>query len=240
MPDFKIRSSEPEMMDDFSLDHQIIDPIMDELEVVNNLLGGYRVFFNAFDKIEIKNGMSISDWGCGGGDSLREIAKWARKKNLKITLTGVDATASAVEYARKNSEDFPEINYILTDVLSNDLKENQFDVVISSLFTHHFPNKEWIKLIQKMAFCSKKLVVINDLHRHWFAYYSIGILTQLFSRSEMVKHDSKLSVMRSFKKTDLLKLLQEGGFKHYKIQWMWAFRWQICISTDANSPMLQS
>ena len=228
------------MMDDFSLDHQIIDPIMDELEVVNKLLGGYRVFFNAFDRIEIKNGMSISDWGCGGGDSLREIAKWARKKNLKITLTGVDATASAVEYARKNSEDFPEINYILADVLSNDLKENQFDVVISSLFTHHFPNEEWIKLIQKMAFCSKKFVVINDLHRHWFAYYSIGILTQLFSRSEMVKHDSKLSVLRSFKKTDLLKLLQEGGFKYYKIQWMWAFRWQICISTDANSPMLQS
>ena len=33
MPDFRQRSSEDEMMDDFSLGHDIIDPIMDELEV---------------------------------------------------------------------------------------------------------------------------------------------------------------------------------------------------------------
>ena len=45
MPDFRKRSSEDEMMDDFSLGHDIIDPIMDELEVVNKLLGGYTVFF---------------------------------------------------------------------------------------------------------------------------------------------------------------------------------------------------
>ena len=41
MPDFRHRSTEDEMMDDFSLGHDIIDPIMDELEVVNKLLGGY-------------------------------------------------------------------------------------------------------------------------------------------------------------------------------------------------------
>ena len=80
MPDFTQRSNEPEMMDDFSLGHEIINPIMDELEVVNTLLGGYGVFFDAFKKLKIKNGMTISDWGCGGGDSLRALADWARKK----------------------------------------------------------------------------------------------------------------------------------------------------------------
>ena len=124
------------MMDDFSLGHEIIDPIMDELEVVNKLLGGYNVFFNAFKKIGIKDGMSISDWGCGGGDSLRVIAKWARKRNLKIRLIGVDATESAIEYARERSKDFPEISYIFADVMSEKLMSNQFDIVISSLFTN--------------------------------------------------------------------------------------------------------
>ncbi|HCN84892.1 MAG TPA: methyltransferase type 12, partial [Sphingobacteriaceae bacterium] len=60
MPDFSKRGTEAEMMDDFSLGHTIIDPIMDELEAVNKLLGGYRVFLNAFKKIGIRDGMTIS------------------------------------------------------------------------------------------------------------------------------------------------------------------------------------
>lgn len=237
MPDFNQRSLEEEMMDDFSLGHEIIDPIMDELEVVNKLLGGYNVFFDAFQKKGIKDGMIISDWGCGGGDSLRVIAKWARKRNLKIRLVGVDATASAIEYAREKSGDFPEISYILTDVMSEQLISNQFDVVISSLFTHHFADENWIKLIQKMADCAAEYVVINDLHRHWFAYHSIGVLTSVFSKSEMVKHDSKLSVLRSFKREELEKLLIKGGFKTFSIKWMWAFRWQVCIETGKINPI---
>lgn len=234
MPDFRYRSSEDEMMDDFSLGHEIIDPIMDELEVVNKLLGGYEVFFNAFNKIGIQDGMQVSDWGCGGGDSLRVIAKWARKRNLKISLVGVDATESAIEYARERSKNFPEISYILADVMSDQLLPDQFDIVISSLFTHHFTDPNWIRLIQKMADCASSYIVINDLHRHWFAYHSIGLITSVFSRSEMVKHDSKLSVLRSFKRGEIDKMLRKGGFNNYSIQWMWAFRWQVCIETGKN------
>ncbi|WP_395626217.1 methyltransferase domain-containing protein [Daejeonella sp.] len=234
MPDFKQRSTQEEMMDDFSLSHEIIDPIMDELEVVNKLLGGYAVFFDAFKKIGLEDGMIISDWGCGGGDSLRIIAKWARKRNLKIKLVGVDATESAIEYARQKSSNFPEISYILADVMSSQLVPNQFDIVISSLFTHHFVDADWIELIRKMSSCASKNVIINDLHRHWFAYYSIGIITSLFSKSELVKHDSKVSVLRSFRHNELRNLLQKGGISSYSIKWMWAFRWQVCIDTEGN------
>lgn len=235
MPDFSRRSTEEEMMDDFSLGHNIIDPIMDELEVVNVMLGGYRVFLDAFDTIKLKDGMSISDWGCGGGDSLRYIALWARKKNLKLNLVGIDATAAAIEYARDKSAEFPEISYRLSDVMSNDLKTNQFDVVISSLFTHHFKTPDWIKLIQKMTDCASTAVIVNDLHRHWFAYYSIGLLTSIFSKSEMVKHDSKVSVLRSFNKDDIVSMLRAARIKDYTVKWMWAFRWQICIDSTKRT-----
>lgn len=234
MPDFKQRSTQNEMMDDFSLPHEIIDPIMDELELVNKLLGGYAVFFDSFQTIGLRDEMVISDWGCGGGDSLRVIAKWARKRNLKIKLVGVDATESAIEYAKQKSVDFPEISYILADVMSEQLVANQFDIVISSLFTHHFVDRDWIKLIQKMNSCASQYVIINDLHRHWFAYYSIGIITSLFSRSEMVKHDSKVSVLRSFKRNELENLLQKAKIKRFTIKWMWAFRWQVCINCNKS------
>ena len=239
MPDFSCRSVEEEMMDDFSLGSEVIDPIMDELEVVNKLLGGYQVFFNSFHRMGIKDGMVISDWGCGGGDSLRIIAKWARKKNIKLQLIGVDATASAIQYARDKSRDFPEISFILADVMSDELISNQFNIVISSLFTHHFSDENWIRLIQKMSDCAADYVVINDLHRHWFAYHSIGVLTSVFSKSKMVKNDSKLSVLRSFKRTELEKLLKKGGYNNFSIKWMWAFRWQIVIPSKEEKNLIK-
>ncbi|WP_423146679.1 methyltransferase domain-containing protein [Rubrolithibacter danxiaensis] len=232
MPDFSKRSREIEMMDDFGLGPEIIHPIMDELEVINKLLGGYAVFFNAFKKLNLTDGMSVSDWGCGGGDSLRQIAKWARKHDIELELVGIDATDSAISYAEKKAIAYPEINFIKADVLSKQLKSGQFDIIISSLFTHHFENESWIKLIKKMSDCARKAVIVNDLHRHWFAYHSIGVLTRLFSRSPMVKHDSKVSVLRGFKKRELIDLLVKAGIKKYAIKWMWAFRWQLIIYKD--------
>jgi len=235
MPDFTLRSTMPEMMDDFSLGHEIINPIMDELEVINKLLGGYSVFFNGLKKLRLKQGMTISDWGCGGGDSLRLLAKWNRRKQLGLKFIGIDATASAIEYARDKASSYPEISFLLANVLSESLKPNQFDIVISSLFTHHFENGKWIELIKKMLECSKQAVIVNDLHRHWFAYHSIGILTRLFSKSKMVKHDSKLSVLKGFKRHEIKRMLEEAGINNYDLKWMWAFRWQLIIYKDERS-----
>lgn len=229
MPDFSQRSTEEEIMDNFALPHAEIDPVLRELETINKLLGGFSVFYDAFEKIKIRTGDVICDWGCGGGDSLKVLDKYFRKQNLKLRFIGVDATASAVEYAVHTNKNYPNLSFRLADVLKEPFQENEFDVVISSLFTHHFDDEAWVSLIKKMVFSAKSAVIINDLHRHPLAYHSIGWLTALFSKSPMVKHDSKLSVLRSFKKRELEVLLQKAGVKNYSIKWMWAFRWQVII-----------
>jgi hypothetical protein len=72
-------------------------------------------------------------------------------------------------------------------------------------------------------------IVINDLHRHFLAYHSIRILTQLFSSSYLVKNDAPLSVLRAFRKHELIKLMEQAEISDYQIIWKWAFRWMICI-----------
>ncbi|MBK0382231.1 methyltransferase domain-containing protein [Pedobacter sp. SD-b] len=229
MPDFSKRSTELEIMDNFALDHQEIDPVLAELETINKLLGGFSVFYDAFKKIKLVDGDTICDWGCGGGDSLKVLDKYFKKRGLKLNFIGVDATESAVEYATETNKEFSDLSFRLADVLKEPFKENEFDVVISSLFTHHFDDETWVLLIKKMLSASKKAVIINDLHRHPFAYHAIGLLTRLFSKSPMVKYDSKLSVLRSFRKKELEVLLKKAGAINYSIKWMWAFRWQVVI-----------
>ena len=66
---------------------------------------------------------------------------------------------------------------------------------------------------------AKRGLVINDIHRHPLAYYSIKWLTQLFSKSAMVKFDAPLSVLRAFKKEDLKRILHQAGITTYQLKW---------------------
>lgn len=229
MPDFSRRSREVEIMDNFALDHRELDPVLKELEIINKLLGGFSVFYDAFRQLKLESGDSVSDWGCGGGDSLRVLDGYFRRRGLHLRLIGIDATAAAVEFASKRNSAFENMEFRHADVLDHEFAEGEFDVVVSSLFSHHFDDEQWILLVRKMVHASKKAVIINDLHRHWFAYHSIGILTGMFSKSPMVKHDSKLSVLRSFRKSELESLIRRAGFSRFTIKWMWAFRWQVII-----------
>lgn len=229
MPDFSKRSTADEIMDNFALSPDELHPVLKELDVINRLLGGFSVFHNAFKKLSIQSGDSISDWGCGSGDTFKVLQKRFDKNNINPKYIGVDATPATLAYASKQFENQTKVSFVLADVLKEDFKPNEFDFVISSLFTHHFEDEAWIALIKKMMHASKKAVIINDLHRHPFAYYAIAFLTTLFSKSYMVKHDSKVSVLRSFTRKELKILLEKAGAKTYTLKWMWAFRWQVII-----------
>jgi hypothetical protein len=72
-------------------------------------------------------------------------------------------------------------------------------------------------------------IIINDIHRHPLAYYSIKWLTYFFSRSYLVKNDAPLSVLRAFRRSELKNLFKAAGFLRYQLRWQWAFRWQAIL-----------
>lgn len=232
MPDFSHRSRELEIMDDFNLDEKALQPVLLELDTINRLLGGYAVFYDAFEQINYPQNLHICDWGCGGGDTLIKLAKWARRKNLNWRFTGIDATPATVYFARENTKKYAEISIESGDVLSETHPPKTCDVVISSLFTHHFADVEWVELIQNKMASAQRAVIINDLHRHFFAYYAIKILTRFLSRSYMIRHDAPLSVLRGFTRNELILLVKKAGVKNYTLRWKWAFRWQLIIYTN--------
>src|SRR5690606_20336869 len=98
---------------------------------------------------------------------------------------------------------------------------------ISSLFTHHFKDDALVALFRSLMRQARFGVIINDLHRHWLAYYSIKVIVKCLSRSPMGQHDGPVSVLRAFRKKELIHLLRKAGIHNYSIKWMWAFRYQV-------------
>jgi 2-polyprenyl-3-methyl-5-hydroxy-6-metoxy-1,4-benzoquinol methylase len=233
MPSFKQRSAQKELLDGTGVPFADIKQNMQELNVINHRLGGHKItiagFKNLIKPLPGNETVRVVEIGCGGGDNLRVIKKWAAKKGVSLQLTGIDINPECIAFAQEQEANAG-ISFICSDYKK--VKFQQLPhIIFSSLFCHHFTDKELIPMLQWLQQNSSRGFFINDLHRHPLAYYSIKFLTKLFSKSYLVKNDAPLSVERSFVKKDWINLLSAAGLKQYTLQWKWAFRWLVIAVT---------
>ena len=228
------RSSEMEIMDDFTMEGALFRDTLDKLEIINRFLGGNSVTINGLKKL-LKNHpknktITIVDLGCGNGDILRDVAKFGRKNNYSFNLIGIDANLAAIEYAKELSKEYSELSFKTIDILSEDFKKQSYDVVLCTLFLHHFKNEELISFLKTTTNKATIGVVVNDLHRHKLAYYLFKLIG-FFIKNKMVRQDGLTSVLRAFKRKDLENIAKEIKV-HFSIQWKWAFRYLWILKKD--------
>lgn len=230
MPDFSIRATGREIMDDLMIDGADLCQALRELDAINYGLGGNYATLNGLCQLlPPGNELHIVDVGCGSGDMLKRMRTLLDKRKMSGVLTGIDANPNVIAYARTSTPQTCRIEYERLDIFSQAFARRKFDVVTGTLFFHHFTNAQLVQFFSKLKYQVRVGLVINDIHRHWFAYYSIKLLTRMFSRSPMVKNDAPLSVMRGFKRQELKDILEKAGILNYRIKWCWAFRWQVVV-----------
>lgn len=217
------RNYNKELLDSDNIPFEDVKKNMRELGIINTWLGGHRITISAAKKINTgKREITICEIGCGGGDNLAAIAKVLSKK-ISIRFIGIDIKQECIDFAKQD----PNNNYTV-EWLTSDYRNISFtkkpDVIFSSLFCHHFTEHQLIEQLIWMKENSTVGFFINDLHRHPFAYYSIKLITSIFSNSYLVRNDAPLSVARGFKKKEWKNILSEAGINNYTIQWKWAFR----------------
>jgi 2-polyprenyl-3-methyl-5-hydroxy-6-metoxy-1,4-benzoquinol methylase len=226
--DFSIRAVSLELLDQPGIPAADIKRNLYELSIINQKLGGHAITLDGFFRLANKqNQIQVCEVGCGGGDNLKAIEKKAKKLFPGLSFTGIDINADCIQVAENINWEKP------ARFLVNDYKKVHFeskpDIIFCSLFCHHFEENEIIDMFRWMSKNAGSGFFINDLHRHPLAYHSIRLLTSLFSRSYLVKNDAPLSVLRGFKKKELVVLLNKAGISNYTIRWKWAFRWLVIV-----------
>ncbi len=229
--DTTYRSKDKEIMDDFSMGGDLLRDTLNKLGRINKWLGGNSVTINGIKRVlnntPKQNEISIVDLGCGHGDMLRLVADFGRKRNYKFNLIGIDANKDAINYAKTLSEDYHEISYKNIDIFSEEFKGENYDIVLATLFLHHFNEKEIKQLLTVLSNNSNLGIVINDLHRHRLAYYLFKLLSVTITNT-MIKQDGLTSILRAFKRKELKAFANELNLRS-EIYWKWAFRYQWLI-----------
>jgi len=226
---FTQRSYQTELLDAPNIPKELLFQNLRELDFVNRTLGGHTITLSGIKKLVIDKNKTyyIVDIGCGGGDAMKQIAGWAKRNGYKVKLTGVDMNADAIAYMNESCKKYSEINGVVSDYRDFLKINNTIDIVHCSLFCHHLKDDELVELFSYLKQYPQIGFIINDLQRHWFAYYSIKYLTRLFNGSALVKNDAPLSVLRGFKKNELDHLFKKAEIEKVDIKWKWAFRYLI-------------
>jgi 2-polyprenyl-3-methyl-5-hydroxy-6-metoxy-1,4-benzoquinol methylase len=229
----KHRTDAPEIMDDFSLEgHDLLDAL-DKIATINQWLGGNKLTLKGVEKL-IQNQpketqICIVDLGCGNGDMLRSLAEYASKNNRKFKLIGIDANAFTLNYAKESSQNYPNIEYLSEDIFKFDFEHYKIDIALCTLTLHHFKEEEILKIMQDLNENTKIGIVVNDLHRSALAYRLFRLICFVFRLNRMSKEDGLTSILRGFKKEELIAFSEKLKFSHYTINWKWAFRYQWII-----------
>lgn len=229
----KIRTNEPELMDDFLLEGIELQEALDKIAQINQLLGGNKLTLQGLEvllkNLDKNKEYTLVDIGCGNGDMLRYIADFALKKNYNFQLIGIDANDFTVEYAKKLSVSYLNIKYLCEDIFDKAFEAMQYDIVLCTLTLHHFKEDEILNLMQTFYKNSKIGIVINDLHRSIIAYRLFQVICSVFNLNRMSREDGLISILRGFKKKELIAFSKLLNFKKYSIRWKWAFRYQWII-----------
>ena len=230
---FSRRSNKKELLDEENIPAKDLFQNLKELDFINYWLGGYNISFSALKRV-IKPGQQykLVDIGCGGGDTLKRISHWNKNRRFNLDLYGIDLKPVCIEYAETNFKDNT-IQFICDDYRNIFRHLEKVDIIHACLFCHHLSENELIGLV-KFALENQSILVINDLERNPLAYYSIKYLTQLFSKSYLVKNDAPLSVLRGFKRSEWERIIELAGARNYTVRNKWAFRHEVIVYGNAS------
>jgi 2-polyprenyl-3-methyl-5-hydroxy-6-metoxy-1,4-benzoquinol methylase len=182
------------------------------LEQVNRWLLGYRPTLAWLKRLPhgLVDPMHIVDVGSGGGDLLRQIAGWARKRGIALQLTGIDLNPYAARAAAESTPKELGIEWVTGDALMY-RPEKPLDIVVSSLMAHHLEDEEIIALLRWKEATAQVGWFINDLERSERSSRMFEWLGRAVGWHPFVRHDGPVSFRRAFRKEDWVRLLATAG-----------------------------
>jgi 2-polyprenyl-3-methyl-5-hydroxy-6-metoxy-1,4-benzoquinol methylase len=229
--DLSRRSTESEWLDDADTSPEELALVLHDLARFNGAMLGHWPVIDwlrrATKDARKEKALTLVDVGCGDGDLLRAIRRWARKRGLTIRLIGIDLNHETIRIAQMATGAADDIGYCAMDVFDF-APSVPIDFVVSSLVTHHMSDDLIVKFLRWMEETARKGWLIYDLQRHPVPYYFIGLMGKLTRLHPMVIHDGRISVARSLTRTEWLARIDEADITRGSVRLRWfLFRFAV-------------
>jgi len=232
MRSFAARSTEPELMDGEHVTAAEFAACLANLARVNTVTLArpptLRWLERATAGLRPGDSFTLLDVGFGEGDMLRAVHHWATRRGLVPMLSGMDLNPRGAPAAAAATDAAMQIDYRTGDVFAAALVPPP-DFIISSLVTHHMRDDEVVRFLRWMEATASRGWFVNDLHRHWLAFHGFRLLAWAARWHRFVRHDGPVSVARSFRRSDWVRLLAAAGIDRSRVTLRWLVPFRLCV-----------
>lgn len=188
---------------------------LDTITRLNGLFGGrwltLRHVRHLLKALPADRPVIVLDVGAGAADIPVMLVRWARRHGRAMRVFALDRGRATLRYARAYTAAYPEITLIQADALALPVRPEAVDVVISAMTLHHLHPEEATRYLAEIDGAARLGWVVNDLVRSRPAHRLVWLLTRIFTRSAMARHDGPLSILRSYTPPEVIALCQKAG-----------------------------
>jgi SAM-dependent methyltransferase len=161
--------------------------------------------------------LRILDVGCGYGDGLRRIERWAERNHVPVELVGVDLNPDATAIAAEATPASSRIRWATGNALTY-TPERPPHLILSSLFTHHLNEDQIVEFLKWMETHALLGWFVNDLSRAAVPYYAFRAFSKLAGLHRFVQYDGPVSIRRAFVASEWQSMtaaaeLEEGSYE---------------------------
>lgn len=212
--DFSTRAEIEEEMDG-PCSYEELRHCLRDLALVNRITRAHRPILQWLEQmthteITRRQPLRIVDVGCGYGDMLRRIERWAVGSGVAVKLIGADINANAVRAAREATPAESTIEWITGDVTSC-AEAADADLVTTSGVMHHLAEAEIVRLLGWMERTARVGWFIADLHRKPVPHFVFNLLMRGPWWQRFIRPDGLRSIRRSFLAEDWRRMCAAAG-----------------------------
>lgn len=234
------KSQAPEFFDAPAEDPIQFAGLLETLRRINRWYGGRSLILGYLErlaKLLPQRPLTILDVATASADIPAAIATWSRGRGIAVRIAALDISPDILAVAQRITAGLPEVSLIRGNALSLPFRNQSVDIVICALTLHHFSFAGATAVLREIARVARAGFVVNDVLRSWPAYLGALADAWLCTRNRLARHDTPVSVLRSFTWPEFSGLARAAGLdgleiRRHPIQRVAMVRWPTGARTQ--------
>ena len=219
------RFDEPEQIDDPEQPLADIQASMGDIALSNRLFGGMQTVLYHVARL-LKNvppgtDIRILDIATGSADIPKALLDWGKRRELKLTIIGVDNQPAMLHMAQALA---PGVPLVQADALRLPFPPKSFDLALCALAFHHLGFEASVKMLAAMDSLTTRGFVVSDLKRDKPTLWGVNAAMAAVNAHPITKHDAPASVRRAFTLAEYRKMVALSGVRSVRVRTHWYFR----------------
>jgi SAM-dependent methyltransferase len=219
----------PELMDDPNLPEEDHRAALEGLKQLNKISSSARLLWNALTQIAAasdstrkdKEPLRVLDIATGSGDMLVALSQYSQRQesgNTHFHFTGVDISPTALKVAQNNAQRAgADIDFLTCDVMNEPISSG-FDILMTSLFTHHLDPDGVHTLFKKVLESDARAFIVNDLVRSTLSFSLVWLASRILTSSHIVHFDAPVSVRAAYTPDELREMALNAGLLNSHVE----------------------